>query len=107
MRRHASQIFPLLSLEAKKLDDNFTAWGGVGLNFNPRKKNLDHYQFLVGGSESKHKSRLDAEVTFNRIDEEADKHHFAPSVQVLFDTQPIKDHRFAGNIEYDHSKKKY
>jgi len=105
---HATTCIPNISaylIGGKQLDDNFAAWGGVGLNFNPRKKNLDHYQLLVGASESKHKAKLEAEVTFNRIDEDADKHHFAPSVQVLFGAQPIKDHRLAGNIEYDHSTK--
>jgi len=105
---HATTCLPNISayfLGGKKLDDNFSAWGAVGLNFNPKKKTLDNYQLLIGGSESKHKAKLQAEVSFNRVDEEADKHHFAPSLQVLLDSQLHKDHRFAANIEYDHSKK--
>jgi len=93
------------SLGGRRVDPKLSLWGGLGLSFNPNKRNLDNVRVLGVANQTANRVKASVEGTFTRIDGVDNKSLWIPSVRVFVDSQALTNNRQLASVEYDLGKK--
>lgn len=95
-------------LGGHKVDPKLSLWGGLGLSFNPAKRNVENIRFLAAGNHSGSRVKAAVEATYTRTDGVDNKSLWIPSGKLHFDAQGlVRNNRQLASIEWDQGKKKF